>query len=246
VRHCLEKNPEERFHSAIDLAFAIEALSGTTPTSVQTGTMPALGPRWMKRRELLAWIVASAAVLATLALALAYLERTRVDVRAVRSFILPPEKSTFNFGRGTGASISLSPDGRRLAFVAATAGGGNLLWVRSLDALSAQALAGTEGATYPFWSPEEPFRRVFCAGQAQKNRRCRRTGTHVVRRASGSWRHLEPKRGDRFSPLIFPVHYTGYPPRAALQARSLTSMRRKVMYPIAGPRSCLTARTLFM
>ncbi len=30
VRHCLEKNPEERFHSAHDLAFDLEALSGTT------------------------------------------------------------------------------------------------------------------------------------------------------------------------------------------------------------------------
>src|SRR5437667_4984935 len=43
VRHCLEKNPEERFHSASDLAFAIEALSGSTPTSSQTAAMPALG-----------------------------------------------------------------------------------------------------------------------------------------------------------------------------------------------------------
>ena len=168
VRHCLEKNPEERFHSAIDLAFAIEALSATTPTSVQTAAMPALGPRSLKRHLLIAWIVASAALLATLALSLAYLERTRVDVRAVRSFILPPEKSTFNFGRGTGASISLSPDGRRLAFVAATAGAGSLLWVRSLDTLSAQALAGTEGATYPFWSPESRSVGFFAQGKLKK------------------------------------------------------------------------------
>src|SRR5262249_17617724 len=52
VRHCLEKSPEERFHSASDLAFAIEALSGATPTSLQSEAMPALRPRWTKRREL--------------------------------------------------------------------------------------------------------------------------------------------------------------------------------------------------
>ena len=34
VRHCLEKNPEERFHSAHDLAFDLEALSGTTGSTV--------------------------------------------------------------------------------------------------------------------------------------------------------------------------------------------------------------------
>jgi hypothetical protein len=34
VRHCLEKNPEQRFHSAHDLAFDIEALSGTSGQAV--------------------------------------------------------------------------------------------------------------------------------------------------------------------------------------------------------------------
>src|SRR5215470_5510213 len=33
IRHCIEKNPEERFHSAHDLAFDLEALSGTSATS---------------------------------------------------------------------------------------------------------------------------------------------------------------------------------------------------------------------
>src|SRR3989440_7205203 len=36
VNHCLEKNPESRFHSASDLAFALEALSGSAPVSGQT------------------------------------------------------------------------------------------------------------------------------------------------------------------------------------------------------------------
>src|SRR5712691_5157199 len=34
VRHCLEKNPEERFHSAHDLAFDLEALSGSSGPAV--------------------------------------------------------------------------------------------------------------------------------------------------------------------------------------------------------------------
>ena len=54
-----------------------------------------------------------------------------VSVRAVRSFIPPPENS--NFSRGV---VIVSPDGRHLAFVARTAEGKPLLWVRSLDALT--------------------------------------------------------------------------------------------------------------
>ncbi|PYS62489.1 MAG: hypothetical protein DMF76_08890 [Acidobacteria bacterium] len=42
VRHCLEKNPAERFHSARDLAFAIESLSGSATISGQTATMPTI------------------------------------------------------------------------------------------------------------------------------------------------------------------------------------------------------------
>ena len=47
VRHCLEKNPEERFHSAHDVAFALEAVSasGRTAALIQApGEGPAKAP----------------------------------------------------------------------------------------------------------------------------------------------------------------------------------------------------------
>jgi len=167
VNHCLEKNPEERFHSARDLGFALEALSGST-ASAQTVTLPAHAPRWIKTRELIAWASAALFVLTTVALSVLYLRRTPVEVHAVRSFILPPEKSSFDLGGRSGATFTVSPDGRRLAFVAPTAEGRNLLWVRSLDALSAQALAGTEGAGSPFWSPDSRFLGFFEQGKLKR------------------------------------------------------------------------------
>jgi serine/threonine protein kinase len=62
VNHCLEKNPEERFNSARDLAFAIEALSGSTALSDSTATQLAAAailpaPR-RNRRGILAWAAA--------------------------------------------------------------------------------------------------------------------------------------------------------------------------------------------
>ncbi|HSQ19342.1 MAG TPA: protein kinase, partial [Blastocatellia bacterium] len=164
MRHCLEKNPEERFHSASDLAFALEALSASTETSTQIEARPALGPGWMKSRERLAWMATGILFLSLLALlpfVIAHFRESPAESRAVRSFILPPEKSSFNFTDTNAGSLSISPDGRRLTFVAPAAEGKNLLWVRSLDALSAQALTGTEGASYPFWSPDSRFIGFF-------------------------------------------------------------------------------------
>jgi Tol biopolymer transport system component len=50
-------------------------------------------------------------------------------------------------------SFAISPDGQRLAFSASNQGKSQL-WVRPLDSVVAQPLTGTEGATYPFWSPD--------------------------------------------------------------------------------------------
>ncbi len=48
----------------------------------------------------------------------------------------------------------ISPDGTRLAFIASVAGGPQKLFTRRLDQLNATELPGTEGATFPFFSPD--------------------------------------------------------------------------------------------
>src|SRR6266536_3335918 len=48
VRHCLEKNPEERFQSIRDVAFDLETASGTTSTATRQLIAPVRGkPRWL-------------------------------------------------------------------------------------------------------------------------------------------------------------------------------------------------------
>lgn len=118
-----------------------------------------------KSRERLTSIVAAVATAAALALAYVLIQKKAEPLRMVQSSLLPPEKSRFVFDN---APMALSPDGRRLAFLAPSLEGKNLLWIRALDGLSAQPLAGTEGATYPFWSPDSRFLGFFAGGKLKK------------------------------------------------------------------------------
>jgi Tol biopolymer transport system component len=134
---------------------------------------PAVGHRWNGWLLAVGAVVVAAAVLA----GSPFLRNSPPSVGSAavyRAVILPPAVVTTDaatvqraaaprFGRG----LAISPDGQRLAFVAPDADGRSLLWIRRLDGLSAQPLAGTEGALSPFWSPDG--RRIgFVAGGSLK------------------------------------------------------------------------------
>ena len=111
-----------------------------------------------------------AALGAATALALAitvYRPRVPVDRAIYRSSILPPEHVTFSTAAPAGG-LALSPDGRRLVFTAIGQEGRVMLWVRSLDGLTAQPLTGTEGAFFPFWSPDSTTIAFFAGGTLKK------------------------------------------------------------------------------
>ena len=64
-------------------------------------------------------------------------------------------------------SFDISPDGQKIVFVG-TQEGKAQLWLRPLDAVSAQPLAGTDGATYPFWSPDSLSVGFFADGKLKR------------------------------------------------------------------------------
>jgi len=171
VRRCLEKKPERRFQSASDLGFALEALSNLSgsrsDSQLDSATASSAEPESRRTLRLLgqarlAWIVVAALLLGMLEFAWAYFTRQPVtnDAREMRYSIVPPEKSSF-------VRNAVSPDGRHLAFTAAT-GGKVQLWVQALDSTEARKLDGTQGAIQPFWSPDSRFIGFIADGRLKK------------------------------------------------------------------------------
>src|SRR5262245_49568764 len=66
------------------------------------------------------------------------------------------------------ASPAISPDGSKLALTVRDSAGKVQLWIRPIDSLTAQPLAGTDGAAYPFWSPDSRFIGYSTQGRLMK------------------------------------------------------------------------------
>jgi Tol biopolymer transport system component len=162
IRTCLAKDPEKRWQTARDLGHALKwiAESGSHP-----GASHRPGPRRSARDRVL-W--AALAVTAAAALALGYFLAPRAPAEAsvTRTYIKSMADSSLMLSDGAG--FALSPDGRRLAFVASTRDGLPALWVRPIDSLRAEPLSGTNGATYPFWSPDGRSVAFFAGGKIKK------------------------------------------------------------------------------
>jgi serine/threonine protein kinase len=95
------------------------------------------------------------------------------DLSGTNSFaasINPPTgyKFAFAVNQLEGVHLTVSPDGRMLAFVAQDSSGNSALWVRQLNALTAQKLNGTDGAYYPFWSYDSKYIAYFADGKLKK------------------------------------------------------------------------------
>jgi len=81
--------------------------------------------------------------------------------------INPPEKLQFNLSGDNGGPAMLSPDGRYIVF-SANGTEGTQLYLRRLDSLTAQPLVGTEGGTFPFWSPDSRSVGFFTADRLKR------------------------------------------------------------------------------
>jgi serine/threonine protein kinase len=144
LRHCLEKTPDERFQSARDLAFDLEALTG----SQATGESVAAERRARSLR--VSPLVATLASLALVALGFG-LARLRKPPAPAR----PPSFARLTLQMGDISAPNVSPEGRSFAFVGED-GGDRDIFVQHVGGTNPTNLtadsSANEGA--PAFSPD--------------------------------------------------------------------------------------------
>ena len=164
VRRCLEKDPADRWQSAHDVASELRWIG---EAGSQAGAPATLSLR-RRSRERLAWTLAAvfaAASLAALGWALMLRSAARAADRPFRSELVAPPG--IHVAVLTLGAPALSPDGLRLAFVAVE-GARPALAVRELATGETRILPGTEGASFPFWSPDSRWIALFAEGKLKR------------------------------------------------------------------------------
>jgi serine/threonine-protein kinase len=142
LQRALEKDPKRRLRDIGDARLILEDLQAgreQTPAATTAGSTSA-SPLW----RLLPWAIASIATAAAVVTGWRPSTAPAAELPALK-FTLPISGESLE----RTALPVISPDGRHVAFAK-----GGTLWVRSLDQLEARQLAGTDGAQFPFWSPD--------------------------------------------------------------------------------------------
>ena len=161
VSRCLAKDPEDRWQTARDLVLELNWVAdhATDPVERKTTTK--------KRVNQLGAALLAALAIGAGAFTLGHYLRPRAAETAVRLTFSPPAGLARAEVR-TAGPVTISPDGLRVVYVAAGSDGEPRLWVQPLDSIEAQALAGTDGAAYPFWSPDSRSIAFFANGRLMR------------------------------------------------------------------------------
>jgi serine/threonine protein kinase/Tol biopolymer transport system component len=174
VKKCLAKDPDERWQTAHDLKDELKWVAERSALPVPAGS-GVLARTTSVRRSRVAWTTVAILGIALMTVGVLWGRehlKSQPDASALIKF-----ETSFPDGWGIApvsaagystAPVAVSPDGRRVAFVAIGPNKKTQIWMRPLDSLSAQPLAGTAGAGSPFWSPDSRFLGFFADGSLKK------------------------------------------------------------------------------
>jgi serine/threonine protein kinase len=172
LRRCLIKDPKQRLQAIGEARIAIEETLSGPPSPLAPQPQEEGGPQGQVRgsllRRALPWALAALAFMLSLMLVLVkpgWIFRSNAENNVI-SFLVPPPEGTTSLPQG--GFMQVSPDGSQLAFVGVAKDGKQMLWVRSLSDLTAKPLAGTEGAAWPFWSPDSRYLGFDADGKLKK------------------------------------------------------------------------------
>ncbi len=168
IRRCLEKDPRRRLSAIADARLDLDEAAEAVPSPDATAPVRrGWPPGWT------IGLAAAALVLGAAGALVAAGAFRAAPVEAVARFSLLPSGDSSIYADST--SVVISPDGQSVAFVAGAAGlaVGPLarsagVWVRRLGELEARKLAGTDGATLPFWSPDSRQIAFFANGRLKR------------------------------------------------------------------------------
>ncbi len=171
LRRCLERDPQRRLRDIGEARIALE--QALAPGEGAGATAPPARPEAVAAwRRALPWTVAAvlAAAVVVLAIAIRSPTRTPPPATTVLAMDFPAGLALLLDDRGlygqTGR-IAISRDGRRVAFVAG-ANDEAMLYLRNLDSAGVVPIAGTTGASSPFFSPDGRWIGFFVPGKLRK------------------------------------------------------------------------------
>ena len=156
VKKCLAKDPDERWQSASDLASELNWIAAGGSQTQETGRVPAGRGRF----ERASWLLAATFFLLLMAAGAAWWAASNRRPHAMYFHISVPFAAN---------DLALSPDGRILALIAYSAQANNYaLWTYEVGGRQTISLNGTQGASYPFWSPDGKSIGFFADGKLKK------------------------------------------------------------------------------
>jgi Tol biopolymer transport system component len=179
IGRCLERNPKLRLRDIGEARVFLQERGSSSGSHPSFGLLDQTAPAPVAAAGSRLSILLLVGLTLVGAAAGAYVGprlQARPEAAPVLHTMIPPPRDTEYELRGAAPGPAvLSPDGRMVAYTATAADGQTRLYLRHLDSSDSMALSGTEGAAYPFWSPDsrviayfditgERLRKVAVAG----------------------------------------------------------------------------------